>query len=100
MSEPVPPAYSTSSTTAANGKKTMGILSLVFGLVALALAWIFPIIWILLAVAGVVLGFLSRKRESAGGIAVAGIIISFIAIAANIASMVIGAVLVTQMLQQ
>jgi hypothetical protein len=79
--------------------KTKGILSLVFGIVSIVLSWIFPIIWVLVGIAAVVLGFLSRKSEpGARTLALWGIILGFVGIALNIASMVIGAMLVAQMM--
>jgi hypothetical protein len=48
----------------------------------------------------VIVGFMSRSREpQARTLALVGIILSFVGIAANIASMVIGAVLMTSMMQ-
>ncbi|WP_440708332.1 DUF4190 domain-containing protein [Herbiconiux sp. YIM B11900] len=83
------PAYA----PATSNKKTLAILSLVFGIVSIVLCLFLPILWILLAIAGVILGFLSRSREPAGRtIALVGIILSFVGIAANILSMVIGAI--------
>jgi hypothetical protein len=79
---------------AASGKKTLAILSLVFGIVSILFSLFLPIIWILLAIAGVILGFMSRSREpGARGLATTGIVLSFIGIVANIASMIIGAAL-------
>ena len=86
----------TSSTTST---KTLGVLSLVFGIVSIALSWILPILWVFLGIAAVVLGFMSRKREpGAQTLALWGIILGFVGIALNIASMVIGAVLVAQVM--
>jgi len=80
-------------------KKTFGILSLVFGIISIVFSWILPIIWIILAILAVVFGFLSRRQEpSARVIATVGIVLGFIGIVANIASMVIGATIAAQML--
>lgn len=84
---------------ATGGSKAFGILSLVFGIVSLLGFLFLPILFIFLAIAGVVVGFLSRRREpGARTLALAGIITSFIGIAVNIASMVIGAILVAQLM--
>lgn len=85
---------------AASSKKTFAILSLVFGAVSILFSLFLPIIWILLAIAGVILGFQSRKREpEAGTLSLVGIILSFVGIAANILSMILGAVMMTSMMQ-
>ncbi|WP_157439082.1 DUF4190 domain-containing protein [Agreia sp. Leaf244] len=85
---------------AASSKKTLAILSLVFGIVSIVFCLFLPIIWILLAIAGVILGFMSRKREpQARPLSLAGIILSFVGIAANIVSMIIGAMLAVSMMQ-
>jgi lipopolysaccharide export LptBFGC system permease protein LptF len=82
------------------GRKTLAILSIVFGAVSIVFAWILPIIWILLAIAAVVLGFVSRRREpSAKTLATIGIVLGFIGIVANIASMVAGAMYAASVLQ-
>jgi hypothetical protein len=92
------PSYSTAP--AASGKKTLAILSLVFGIVSIVFSLFLPILWLLLAIAGVILGFMSRNREpQARTLSLVGIILSFVGIAANIASMVIGALLVSSMMQ-
>jgi UDP-N-acetylmuramyl pentapeptide phosphotransferase/UDP-N-acetylglucosamine-1-phosphate transferase len=92
------PSYSPAP--AASGKKTMAILSLVFGIVSIVFCLFLPILWILLAIAGVVLGFMSRNREpQARTLSLVGIILSFVGIAANIGSMVLGAVIATSMMQ-
>ena len=86
------------NTSTTTSSKTLGILSLVFGIVSIVMSWIFPIFWVLLAIAAVVLGFLSRRREpGAQKLALWGIILGFVGIALNIASMVLGAMLVAQM---
>jgi hypothetical protein len=83
------------------GSKTKGILSLVFGIISIVLSFIFPIIWILVGIAAVILGFISRKTEPAArGLALAGIITGFLGIACNIASMIVGAMIVAQLVQQ
>ena len=84
----------------ASNKKTLAILSLVFGIVSIVFCLFLPIVWILLAIAGVILGFMSRKREpQAGTMALAGIILSFVGIAANIVSMILGALFAVSMMQ-
>lgn len=85
--------YSGAQTPApTSDKKTLGILSIVFGGVSILLSAFLPIIWILLAIAGVIVGFMSRKREpGARTLALVGIILSFVGIAACIVSMIIGA---------
>jgi len=92
-------ADSTPDATPTSRSKTMAVLSLVFGIVSIVLSPFLPILWILLAIAAVVLGFLSRKRENARTMALVGIILGFVGIAANIASMVLGAMIATQNLQ-
>ena len=78
-------------------KKTMGVLSLVFGIVSIVFCLFLPVLWILLAIAAVVLGFMSRKREPAARtMATVGIVLGFIGIVANIGSMVAGALIMTQ----
>jgi len=95
MTDAYPPQAPAAAPANAN-KKTMAVLSLVFGIVSIVFAWIFPIIWILFAIAAVVLGFLSRKREPAGrGMALAGIVLGFVGIVLNIGSMIVGALLAT-----
>ena len=86
------------NTSTTTSSKTLGILSLVFGIVSIVMSWIFPIFWVLLGIAAVVLGFLSRRREpGAQTLALWGIILGFVGIALNIASMVIGAMLMAQL---
>ena len=92
-------ADSTPDATPTSRSKTMAVLSLVFGIVSIVLSPFLPILWILLAIAAVVLGFLSRKRENARTMALVGIILGLVGIAANIASMVLGAMIATQNLQ-
>lgn len=92
-------ANPTPDATPATQKKTMAVLSLVFGIVSVVLSPFFPILWILMAIAAVILGFLSRKRENARTMALVGIILGFVGIAANIASMVVGAMIAVQTFQ-
>jgi hypothetical protein len=92
------PSYSPAPT--ASGKKTLAILSLVFGIVSIVLCLFIPILWILVAIAGVILGFMSRKREpQARTMALVGIILSFVGIVANVVSMILGAIIATSMMQ-
>jgi len=92
------PAYTPAP--AASSKKTMAILSLVFGAVSIVFSLFLPILWILLAIAGVILGFMSRKREpQARTLSLVGIILSFVGIAANIVSMILGAIVMSSMVQ-
>jgi ABC-type multidrug transport system fused ATPase/permease subunit len=98
-SEPAP--YSPAGGAAASPKKTKAILSVVFGAVSILFSLFLPIIWILLGIAGVILGFLARKSEPAAGkLPTIGIILSFIGIAVCIVSMILGAVLAVNMMQQ
>lgn len=84
----------------ASSKKTLAILSLVFGAVSILFSLFLPIIWILLAIAGVILGFMSRKREpQARTLSLVGIILSFVGIAANLVSMILGAVMMASLMQ-
>lgn len=85
------------TTTAATASKTKGVLSLVFGIVSIVFAWILPIVWLLVGVAAVVLGVLSRKQEpGARTLALWGIILGAVGIVLNILSMVAGAILISQ----
>ena len=90
---PYPGATGPATTT----KKTMGILSLVFGIISIVFCLFLPVLWILFDIAAVVLGFLSRKREPAARtLATVGIVLGFIGILANIGSMIAGALIMTQ----
>ena len=83
------------------GSKTKGVLSLVFGIISIVFSPFLPILCILFGIAAVILGFVSRRSEpGARKLALAGIITGFIGIALCIASMVLGAVIVTEMIQQ
>ncbi|WP_150306541.1 hypothetical protein [Planctomonas psychrotolerans] len=85
---------------AATASKTKGILSLVFGIISIVFCLFLPILWIFFGIAAVILGVISRKNEpGAAKIALAGIITGSIGIVLNIASMVLGAVLVAQYMQ-
>ena len=76
--------------------KTKGILALVLGAVSIPLAFI-PIVGLLLGVAGVVLGFLSRKSEPAARtLALWGIILGFVGIALSIVMFIVNAVVLAQ----
>ena len=82
-------------------KKTLAVVSIILGAVSILLCWILPILWVVVAIVGVVLGFLSRSREpQARTLALVGIILSFIGIALNIGSMILGAILVAQYMQR
>ena len=88
-------------TTPTTTKKTLAVVSIILGAVSILLCWILPILWVVVAIVGVVLGFLSRSREpQARTLALVGIILSFIGIALNIGSMILGAILVAQYLQR
>jgi hypothetical protein len=90
---------STSGVSGTTSTKTKGILSLVFGIISIALCLFLPIVWLFFGVAAVVLGFLSRKSEPAAQkLALWGIILGFVGIALNIASMVIGAIIMAQLM--
>ncbi len=90
------PASTSSATTSS---KTLGIVSLVCGIVSVVLAWILPILWLIVGIVAVVLGFMSRRREPAAQtLALWGIILGFVGIALNIASMIIGAIIVAQVM--
>jgi CHASE2 domain-containing sensor protein len=84
----------------ASTKKTMAILSVVFGAVSLALTWIIaPFIFLVLAIAGAVLGFVSRSREpGARTLALVGIILSLLAAVASVVSMILAAVILSQLI--
>ncbi len=98
-SEPAP--YTATGGAAASPKKTKSILSVVFGAVSILFSLFLPIIWILLGIAGVILGFMGRKTEPAAGkLPTIGIVLSFIGIAVCIISMILGAVLAVSMMQQ
>ena len=88
-------------TTPTTTKKTLAVVSIILGAVSILLCWILPILWVVVAIVGVVLGFLSRSREpQARTLALVGIILSFIGIALNIGSMILGAILVAQYMQR
>ncbi|THG33970.1 hypothetical protein E6C70_11120 [Glaciibacter flavus] len=88
-------------TTPTTTKKTLAVVSIILGAVSILLCWILPILWVVVAIVGVVLGFLSRSREpQARRLALVGIILSFIGIALNIGSMILGAILVAQYMQR
>lgn len=88
------------STPAPSGSKALAITTIILGGVSILLAWIFPIFWILLAITAVILGFVSRRKEpTAGKLSLTGIILGFVGIVANIASIVIGALAVAAILQ-
>ena len=88
-------------TTPTTTKKTLAVVSIILGAVSVLLCWILPILWVVVAIVGVVLGFLSRSREpQARTLALVGIILSFIGIALNIGSMILGAILVAQYMQR
>jgi len=95
MTNPNP--YTGANVPATTTKKTMGVLSLVFGIVSIVFCLFLPVLWILLAIAAVVLGFMSRKREPAARtMATVGIVLGFVGILANIGSMIAGALIMTQ----
>ncbi|MEJ3404056.1 hypothetical protein WDJ51_04880 [Rathayibacter sp. YIM 133350] len=78
--------------------KTLAIVSVILGAVSVLLCWILPIVWLIVGIVGVVLGFLSRSREpQARTLALVGIIVSFVGIALNIGSMILGAIILSQM---
>ncbi|WP_419817896.1 hypothetical protein [Glaciibacter flavus] len=88
-------------TTPTTTKKTLAVVSIILGAVSVLLCWILPILWVVVAIVGVVLGFLSRSREpQARTLALVGIILSFIGVALNIGSMILGAILVAQYMQR
>ena len=88
-------------TTPTTTKKTLAVVSIILGAASILLCWILPILWVVVAIVGVVLGFLSRSREpQARTLALVGIILSFIGIALNIGSMILGAILVAQYMQR
>ncbi len=89
----------TTNASSTTSSKTLGVVSLILGIVSIVMSWILPILWVFAGIAAVVLGFMSRKREpGAQTLALWGIILGFIGIALNIASMVIGAMLVASMM--
>lgn len=79
-------------------KKTLGITSLILGIAGLVGLFIPFINFITLAgsVVGIVLGVMSRRREpSAKGLALAGIILSAVALLLGVIFIIIGALAVT-----
>lgn len=89
------------SNSTGSTSKTKGILSLVFGIISIVLSPFFPIVWILVGIAAVVLGIMSRRSEPAAGkLGLAGIITGSIGIVLCIASMVIGAIILAELTQQ
>jgi hypothetical protein len=86
----------TSNATTTSSTKTKGILSLVFGIISVPLAFI-PIVGLLFGIAGVVLGFLSRKSEpGASKLALWGIILGFVGIVLSIVMFILNAVVLAQ----
>jgi len=96
---PAPAPGNPGAAPAANSSKTLGIVAVIVGAVSLLGFLVLPIFFVLAAIAAVILGFLSRKREpGARGLALTGIILGFVGIAVNIASMVIGAILIASVM--
>jgi apolipoprotein N-acyltransferase len=87
----------TTPTPATTGKP-LAITSLILGILSAAGALIvLPILFLLAGIAAVILGFLSRRRESSGkGMALAGIILGFVGIALSVISWIIGAIIIGQ----
>jgi MFS family permease len=84
--EPTSANYGSSSATpASTEKKTLGIVSLVLSIVGLGLVFLSPLFGGIAAIVGIVLGFLSRGREpGARKLALAGIVVGFVAIAVGL----------------
>jgi uncharacterized membrane protein required for colicin V production len=81
--------------------KTMGILSLVLGVLSILFALFVPLIGLLMSIAAVVVGFISRRREvGASGLALGGIITGFIGFVLSVLGYILGIVAASQQLQQ
>jgi MFS family permease len=92
--------YSGAQTPApTSSSKTLGIVSVVLSAISLLGFLILPIGFILFAIAGVIVGFLSRKREpGARTLSLVGIILGFVGIAVCILSIIIGAIAVASLM--
>jgi hypothetical protein len=78
--------------------KTKGVIALILGIVSLPAAFM-PILGLLLGIAAVVLGFLSRKSEPAANtLSLWGIILGFAGIALSVVMFIVNAVLVAQLM--
>jgi ABC-type Fe3+-siderophore transport system permease subunit len=81
--------------------KTMGVLSLVLGVLSILFALFVPLLGFLLSIAAVVVGFISRRREvEASGLALGGIITGFIGFVLSVIGYILGVVALNQQLQQ
>ena len=100
--ESAPSSYSTHNSPAASSKKTLAITSLILGIAGLVGLFIPVVNFLTLigAIVGLVLGFMSRRREPAGrGLALAGIITSAVAIVLFIVFAIIGVALLGSMME-
>lgn len=74
-------------------KKTLGLTSLILGIVGVVFSFLVSFVGLLLGVAAIVLAVLSRKREPAGrGMALGGLITGIVAVVLAIALIIIAIV--------
>ena len=84
----------------ASTKKTLAVLSVVFGGISILFSLFLPIIWILFGIAAVVLGAQSRRREpSARTLATVGLVLGVVGIVCNVVSMIVGALFAVSTMQ-
>lgn len=81
---PTPPAYDSAS-PAVNPGKTLGIVGLILGIVGFFIAFLAPIAGIIVSILGL---NKSKKVGQKNGLALAGIIVSIIALIVNIIAVV------------
>lgn len=76
---PVPPPYQSAPFAPPRPSSTLSMLSMIFGIISVPLVccWGFGFLF---AVAGIVLGHLGRSKETAGGMALTGLILSYIVV--------------------
>lgn len=83
-------------TQSVQGKKYTGVLSLVFGVASNIIAWFVAILGLGLAIAGLITGCVS-KVKGAGGMAVAGIVLSSVGILSSVISWIIGVAILSML---
>ena len=76
-----------------NKSKIWGIIALILGIFALILCWV-PFLGLLLGIAGLIISIVGIKKQSAKGIAIAGLVLSILAlIVAIISSLISGTII-------
>ncbi|MEY2848970.1 MAG: hypothetical protein RI885_1635 [Actinomycetota bacterium] len=84
--QPVPSASPTPGAPAVNPGRTLGIVGLVLGIVGFFVAFLAPIAGLIVSILGL---NKSKKAGHKNGLAVAGIIVSIVALIANIIAVVV-----------